>query len=232
MATLQGPAQTFGGGVSDAHTTPFPHAVGTRARDSEGNEYVYVDYTGNAAPEMVVVISPSFTASGLTTGSYGAIGVVPDFPKLGQSSLTPTIPGSYQWTSDNAGWVQVYGRATIGFGNVASDADPSDGAAGITTLRTSAEIKFLVPTSVATPGIGVPLITTGIANGSSGVVVITGMWLATDFDVSGAQVSGLLGNSGGSYTTASEFPSWHAAARCAVWLNYPYTLAQSLASNV
>ena len=72
MAGLQGTAQTFSGGVSDNYTTPFPMSLGTKARDSFGNEFVLCQ-TGAAttvAPEMVVVIGSDFSVAPI--GAVGA----------------------------------------------------------------------------------------------------------------------------------------------------------------
>ena len=225
MATLQGPTQTFGGGVSDVHTTPFPHALGTKARDSAGNEYIYVDYSAPASPEMLVTIDESFIASPFVTASWGRIGVVPDFGKLGQSENTPTMPASYQWTSDNAGWVQIYGRAYIGTGT--EDASASDEGGG-TTLHTSAACIFVPPTSVVTPT-GTPNVVAGLALSTSGQQYIVGMWVATDASL-GTVVSGIVGSTAGS-SNPTNVPSWHAGGRTPVFLNYPYVAAASNPSN-
>ena len=212
MANLQGATNSFAGGVSVVFTTPYPHAVGTKARDADGNEYVFVDFTSNAAPEMLVAISESFTASTLTTTSKGAIGVVPDFAKLGQSANTPTMPASYQWTSDNAGWVQIYGRAYIGISG--NDVSPSND--GATTVDTSARIIFKRPSTVVTP-LGTPNLASGGLPGTSGTVVIVGMYVASDVTI--ADVSLMVGTSG---AVCDTVPSFHAPGRTAVWLNYPH----------
>src|SRR6266576_1886250 len=101
MTLLRAKGIGFGGGVSDAYTTPFPHTPGTRARDSDGNEYVFCTAGEPVAPEMIVVISPSWDVTKLTTTSRGIIGVAPDYAKLGQSANSPTMHSSYQWSSDN-----------------------------------------------------------------------------------------------------------------------------------
>lgn len=218
MANLRGNPLAFAGGVSDVFTTPYPHPVGTRARDAEGNEYVFVDFTSSVAPEMVVCITSTFTAHALASTSWGTIGVVPDFAKLGQSANTPTMPASYQWTSDNAGWVQVYGRAYIGIVGTGADGSPSDAANGPTTAHTSAAIYFGRPGTVVTP-LGSPFMIAGAILGTSGTQIIRGMFISADVTI--ADVSGMVGTSG-AVTEPTNCPSFHAVGRTAVWLNYPY----------
>jgi len=212
-----GPGAFGGGGVSEVYTTPFPHALGTFARDADGNEYVFCDYSSPVCAEMVVAITPiTWTAAPLTTTSRGLIGVVPDYAKLGRSADSPTVDASYQWTSDNAGWVQVYGRAYIGIG--ASDSSPSDAANGPTTVDTSARIMFKRPSTVVTP-LGTPVMASGGLPGTSGSVIIRGMWVATDVTL--AQVSMLVGTSA-AVTEPTNMASFHAIAHVAVILQNPY----------
>lgn len=217
MSQLQGPTLAFAGGVSEGWTTPFPHAVGTRARDSNGNEYVFCEFEGPLAPETLVTISSAFVAQALTTTSRGLIGATPDYAKLGQDANTPTMHSSYQWTSAMAGWIQVYGRAVIGIGG--GDSSPSDAANGPTTVRTSDVVRFRVPSTVTTPLGTAIMACTAYHTGSSGEGYIHGLWIATDVTV--GSVSAFVGTTGAT-TEPTNTPSFHAVGRMAVWLNYPY----------
>lgn len=78
---------------------PAKIALGTRARDKAGNEYVYVDFGEARAVGEVVVYDPStFLTSVVTDTSVGQLGVV-----CGEAS-----------SSDMAGWLQIYGyNATV-----------------------------------------------------------------------------------------------------------------------
>ena len=146
MATLQGFTQTFAGGTSQVDTTPYPHAVGTRAYDSAGAEYIYCNFTGTMYGGLLVMISRdgSYTADLYTVGAYGNVGVV-------------MAPG----TSDNAGWVQI-GGYTAGYVQVT----------GGSSLGTSSG-RCLRATSVSTPATGLNAVSTGTSNQSD---LIHGMW--------------------------------------------------------
>ena len=99
MANLTGFASGFPHGTSDVSTSPYPIQVGTRARDGSGNEYVYCAFTGSVFTGVPVVISldGTFTADP-TAEARGMVGLA-------------TAAG----TSDNAGWVQIYGYASMQF---------------------------------------------------------------------------------------------------------------------
>ena len=226
MSTLQGYTQSFAGGVSDGFTTPFPHPVGTRARDGAGNEYVFCEFEGPLAPESIVSISSAYVAQALTTTSRGMIGVTPDYNKLGQDANTPTMHASYQWTSAMGGWIQIYGRGVVGIGG--ADSSPSDAANGPTTVRTSDVIKFRVPSTATTP-LGIGILASGGRALSSGEGYITGMWIATDVTI--GSVSAFVGTTGAT-TEPTNTPSFHAVGRMAVWLNYPYVTIDNWPSSI
>ena len=178
MSTLQGPAQSFPGATSDLYTTPYPISPGTKARDNVGNEYVFCEFSSNVYPEGPVLIGADFVATALTTTGRGPVGIVVDLGKnVGPSNVSaPVSP----YTSDQAGWVQIYGRAfamiTIGGGTVVS---PSDAANGPTTLSTSVGTKFLAPTSATSPP-GALFWASDQTMTSVGNYVIHGMSVASD----------------------------------------------------
>lgn len=186
MALLTGHISGYPGSTSVVHTTPFPVKPGTRARDVDGNEYVYCDFTGTIYGRTPVVISSDYTAAPITiaTGNTNVLGVACTYG-----------------TSDNAGWVQIYGRCLMQVGiNAAS---PSDAAAGPTTLRTSAATIFIVPTSITSPAVlgYVSVLTSGVEP------YVIGMYVATDASV--GDVSAV--------TSATS----HIGSEIAVFLNYP-----------
>jgi hypothetical protein len=99
--------------------------------------------------------------------------------------------------------VQIYGRVLMQVGiNAAS---PSDAAAGPTTLSTSAQTIFVVPTSVTSPA--VLGYTSGNVSTASGKVVI-GIVVASD--ASPGDVS------------ATTSATSHIGSEIAVFLNYPH----------
>ena len=75
---------------------PAKIALGTRARDVAGNEFVYVDFDAAKAVGEIVTFDTSYLATACGATTTGFVGVV-----CGEAS-----------SSDKAGWVQVYGVNT------------------------------------------------------------------------------------------------------------------------
>lgn len=174
------------GTLADVFTTPYPHELGSRRRDAAGNEYVFVDFTSTVYSRQPVEIASDFTAAPVGTTGRGNIGIVADL--------------SNSATSDNAGWVQIYGRCFVQLGM--SGVSPSDAANGPTTLSTSAQTKFMLATSQTSPvGIG------WTSDPSTNGYWIAGMVVASD--ASPGDVSAV--------TSATS----HTGAQIAVFLNYP-----------
>lgn len=71
-------------------------ALGTRARDAAGNEFIYLDFDAAKAVGEIVTWDTSFLATACGASTTGFIGVV-----CGEAS-----------SSDKAGWVQIYGVNT------------------------------------------------------------------------------------------------------------------------
>lgn len=187
MAELvgQGPV-ALPGATTVVHTTPFPIQVGTRARDASGNEYVYVDFTGTVYTQQPVEILDDHTAQAVGTTGRGRVGVA--------------VTGA---TSDNAGWVQIYGLCTIMLGM--SGVSPSDAANGPTTLDTTGMTRFILGTSLTSPnGIGW---TTGNTSVSAGHYV-EGMVVAQSADLTAVSAT----------TSATS----HTGNSVLVFLNYPW----------
>jgi len=169
-------------------TSVSPFTKGQRMRDAAGNEYVWVEFTSTVSAEQPVAIASNFTAGALSTTGRGAIGIA-----CGAG------------TSDESGWVQIYGRALVQLGM--SGVSPSDAANGPTTLETVAAMNFFVlGTSLTSPN-GI-----GWVSGEAGLTsnydyVIDGMFVA--HDASPGDVS--------SVTSATS----HTGNHIAVWLNFP-----------
>jgi hypothetical protein len=183
------------GGTSCVYTTPFPVGVGTRARDTSGYEYVFCDFTGAVNLYQPVVISSDFTAAAVGITGRGAVGIV--CAQVG--------------TSNNGGWVQIYGRSMMqlaggdGGGTMPS---PSDAANGPTTLATSIPTVFKLGTSLTSP----PALAWVSGNTSTGSgIYVEGMVVATD--ASPGDVSAVT------YTTDPSCA--HTGSQIAVFLNYP-----------
>jgi len=126
MATLNGGPVAAPHPTSEISTTPFQIQLGSRMHDSSGNEYIYVDFTATVYGGVTVSISNdgNFTAAALTEAHRGSVGVT-----MGTG------------TSDNSGWVQIYGYH--------SGAQLASGSSNVTSAMVA-----VVASSVSTPAAG------------------------------------------------------------------------------
>lgn len=93
MAHLTGPV-AYPGQTSETQPSSEPKiALGTRARDAAGNEFIRVDFNALKALGELVTWNTSFLTADLTATSTGPLGVV-------VSAAT---------SSDLHGWLQIYG---------------------------------------------------------------------------------------------------------------------------
>lgn len=163
--------------------------LGTRAVDSNGNLYVFVNFTGSVFGELPVQITPGSWAAGpLATTGRGPVGIA-----------------CGTMTSDQLGWVQIYGRALVQLG--LSGVSPSDAANGPTTLSTSLATIFVLGSSLTSPN-GVGWVSGAAAAATSSLTyVIDGMYVADDTSI--GDVSGV--------TSATS----HVGNHVAVFLNFP-----------
>jgi hypothetical protein len=198
MANLTGHAGAAPHPTSEVATTPFPIQLGTRMRDSAGNEYIYCDYTGTVFAGTPVQINSDFTAAKVGITGRGAFGVV-------------TSGG----TSDNAGWVQIYGRAYVQLLGDTAAVSVSDNLP--TTLSTTAQTKFWLPTTATSTGPEGLRWTSGNVSTTSGFY-IDGLYVAHDASVG---MPNLHNTSSVSPSNVSAITS-HTGVDVAVWLNYPF----------
>ena len=206
MSLLTGGIQGFpSGGTSQVYTTPYPLKPGTRARDVAGNEYVFCDFTaagaGGGNPYGILVyILDDFTAIPFasTAGRTGAVGVV--------CGSRPT--------TDNGGWVQIYGLHT---GMQIQNA--SDTSTSLTV--------FVGQTSVCTPS-GVPVATTETSE-SEGMHIIGLMTALNNLGDRVTDSSGPVTNTSVGPDSAAETSgtTWLFLNTISVWLNYPYVDGQA-----
>ena len=195
MAELTGPAIGFAGATSVVHTTPFPYKPGTRAVDVDGNVYIYCDYTGTIYGGLPVSIAAGHTAGPVGITGRGPVGVACGYA-----------------TSDNGGWVQVYGAATMQIG--VAGTSPSDAANGPTTVATSVQTYFALATSATTLNVFAMV---SDASGLSDKYTIRGITVATDADV--AAVSDV--------TAATS----HTGSQVKVYLNFPEIIYNGMAGS-
>ena len=183
------------GGTSVVFTTPFPLRVGSRAKDNDGNEYVFCSFGNDVNAKMVVQIDSAFDATIVGVAGRGALGVV----------------CASNASSDSAGWVQIYGKCTIMIvdaGSGGTQPSPSDAAAGPTTLSTSAATRFIFGTSLTSPHSLTAL--NGTVSTTSGIFAV-GISVAQDADATA--VTAVCN------TTATS--ARHTGAQISVFLNYP-----------
>jgi hypothetical protein len=195
MAELTGHVAGYPGGTSITFTTPLPLRPGTRAKDVDGNEYVFCTFSNPCNAKMPVLIDSAFDCTTLGVAGRGAIGVL----------------CASEHTSDTSGWVQIYGKAMmqiIDAGSGGTQPSPSDAAAGPTTLSTSAATRFLLSTSLTSPNTLMAL--NGTVSTTSGIFA-RGISVAQDADP--AAVTAVCN------TTAAS--ARHTGAQISVWLNYP-----------
>ena len=199
MAQLsaQGPVLS-GAATSVAIATSLsPFKKGSRMADDNGNIYVWCEFVDGVYSELPVQINSDFTAQRLATTGRGSVGVACGIG-----------------TSDENGWVQVFGRALVQLGM--SGVSPSDAANGPTTLQTSLQTVFTLGTSLTSPN-GVGWVSGAAAALTTAVTyVIKGMTVATD--ASPGDVS--------SVTSATS----HTGNHIAVWLNFPEIVNQEVTS--
>lgn len=198
MAELigQGPVGLPGATTWTHSTSPFPLTVGSRAKDSAGNEYVLCSFTDEMNAKQPCQISSAFAATILAVTGRGPIGVV----------------CANQVTSGSIGWVQIYGKAMmmiIDAGSGGTQPSPSDAANGPTTLSTSVPTRFALSTSLTSPHSLTWV--SGNTSTSSGIYAI-GITVAQD--AAPASVSSVCDT-----TNAS---ARHTGAQISVFLNYPH----------
>lgn len=189
MALLRSGGIGSAGSTSEVFTTPFPHQLGDTRRDINGNEYVFVDFTGTVYGGTPVQIDSDLTAAKVGITGRGAFGVA-----CGTG------------TSDNGGWVQIYGKCMIQLLGATAGVSPSDAANGPTTLSTTAQTKFWLPTTATSTG------PEGIRWTSGSTSILSGFYvrgLTVAQDAAPAAVSAV--------TAATS----HTGEQISVFLNYP-----------
>ena len=205
MGTFQTLPTVFPGGTSDYFTTPFPIALGTKARDNAGNEFVlcFTAAVATVAPEQCVMIGADYSLIPVVASGRGPVGVVADHTKSGNTSA-PVSPIPIQTSV----WVQVYGRAFV----QVNAGGTAEGAAW-TSLLTSASLQLRIPTTLAASPPG-QLSFTSDSNQLTTIQQynIVGMTLATDATNTDA-------------TAITSVEKTHGGMRMPVWLNYPYVNA-------
>lgn len=166
MPQLIGPGLIGAAGPSsNFYTTPYPHKPGDKARDRDGNEYVFCDIIlGPLYRGLLVQIDVNYGCQPLlnTARSSQRVGVW-----VGGDATSTGNP-----TSDNGGWVQIYGLHQAVQTGAASDGLSSDN---------TVEYFPSAQTSVGTPSGVLSLITvvaaTSTVPSTTDRALIYGLWV-------------------------------------------------------
>lgn len=165
-------------------------------RDNSGNEYLYVDFTSTVYGRQPLLITDDHTAGVFGTSGRGRVGVA-------------VTTG----TSNQSGWVQIYGRCVMQIGMGTTGPSPSDDANGPTTLSTSLRTRFIIATSETSPAaLG------WTSDASTDGYFVEGITVASDASPSN-DVSDTC-------TTTS-----HTGAEVGVFLNYPQVMYRENVSS-
>lgn len=103
MAQLTGYAQAFDGNTSSVDSTAL-HTVGTRALDTDGNEYVYALGVASTAAGSWVSFDEAYATTLLAANAVGRVGI----------AMAAIVADEY-------GWYQVYGKNIIASTDTVAD---------------------------------------------------------------------------------------------------------------
>jgi hypothetical protein len=133
---------------------------------------------------------------------------------VGITGRGPCGIACYYGTSDNAGWVQIYGRAymQLATGVQTGGVSPSN-AAALTTVGTSIPIIFQLMTSVVTPAAVAHRDNSTNPSLLSGIF-LEGVCLATDASLADVTLTAATTSGSGAYHS-------HTGIMVPVWINYP-----------
>lgn len=107
MANLTGFTGIFAGDTSVVDTT-LKHPLGTRARDVDGNEYIYLQGVASTVAGSWVVFDEAHLTTLTVANVKGRVGI----------AMAAIVASSY-------GWYQIYGKNTIAKG-VSGSIDDND----------------------------------------------------------------------------------------------------------
>jgi hypothetical protein len=153
----------FSGPSSNVWTTPYPHALGDRAHDKNGNEYIFVQcVTAIAGEGILVSIDPLFQAA----------------PLLHTSLLNARVGiAQHQLAVGEAGWAQIYGIAFVQGNNMAAN------AIGVGSSTDATSIGVLTSTSEQ-DALGLTPIPQLVVTSPTGTLNFAGTYIAAAEDQS------------------------------------------------
>lgn len=219
------------GPTSQVWTTPYPHALGDKARDKDGNEYVFCSADVAVAGDGIVVsISAHNTVA----------------PLLSTSLLAARVGIARQtMAAAEGGWVQIYGIAFVQMSTAASTELTSVNVANVSVSEGDANGLFPIPQLVVTSPTGTLSLVAGQADGDptsltsvtsaplfGNVNRILGIYVMSVADVSalpdrfifdryGITSVSPVSNTSGVVTLTTRATS-HVGGEMVVFLNFPY----------
>lgn len=192
------------GPTSQTWTTPWPHKLGDKARDKDGNEYVFCQcITTNVSGGILCSINDVYQAAPLL-----GTALLPSRVGVAMTGMTATT---------DAGWFQIYGLCAG-----VQTAGASDGLVSDQTV----EYVLTPQGSVGTPSGTLTLFAAATTDAQN---QIYGMWLSAmgtvsnlttnkDFVIQGSAVSGPSTD----VTATTNGTSMHIGQTYVCFLNYPY----------
>ncbi len=164
MAELSGDGPVvFSGATSviDVNTAavPAPTKFGARAVDTEGNEYVYVDFQQALLRGEWVSFDVSYKATRLTSTSRGFVGVVDGTVSASDRAGWVMVRGicSFAWaTSDSSSGFPVIAAATTDTGSVATLGTSVDASIAIQGVLVASSPDTCASTALSTSALVAP----------------------------------------------------------------------------
>ena len=226
----------FAGPTSEVWTTPFPHALGTKARDKDGNEFLFC--------QAVTAVAGSGILVSITADHQIA-------PLLNTSLLAARVGIAMQTiAAASGGWVQVYGIAFVQGGAMAAGSTEltSLNGSGVSVSEGDAFTLYPRPQLVVTSPTGTLGLHEGVSDDTNtsevaslssnapfgNINIIHGMYLLSQAQVSAlpdrlitehwpnvtSPVSAVSATSGA--VTLTTAATSHIGGEFVVYLNYPY----------
>lgn len=158
MAQLIGQSAIAAAGpTSNVYTTPYPHNLGARANDNDGNQYIFVACRTAVAGAGILV--------SITADNYAA-------PLLHTSGLQARVGvAQHQMAVGEAGFVQIYGIAFVQGNNMAAN------AVGVGASTDATSIGVLTSTSEQ-DALGLACIPQLVVTSPTGTLNLAGRWAA------------------------------------------------------
>lgn len=158
MAQLSAQGPVLHSGATSVVDTSAVVKLGSRGFDTEGNEYVYVDFTESCIAGEWVVFDHSFNASQLTAASRGFVGVVSGTVSASERYGYVCVRGvvTNAWATSGATTVDpVVVAATTDLGHVATGTS-ADVSIAVRGAKVSTAPDTCASTALSTSALAAP----------------------------------------------------------------------------